>query len=61
MKNILNQEHSGAVAFEYIIILVIMAVAIFTAWGLLSTELQDKAQDISEFISNNGQNALGTN
>ena len=60
-KELMNQEHSGAVAFEYIIILVIMAVAIFIAWGLLSDELKAKAQDIADFISNNGQQELGTN
>lgn len=61
INNLLNEEHEGAVAFEYVIILVIMAVAIFTAWGLLSGELEDKAQDIVDFIAGNGQNAMGTN
>ena len=59
MKKLLNEEHQGAVAFEYIIILVIMAVAIFTAWRLLSNELIRKAGQIAEFIANNGQNELG--
>lgn len=59
MKNLLTQKHSGAVAFEYIIILVIMAVATFAAWGILSTQVQDKAQKIADFIAGNGQNALG--
>ena len=58
MKNLLNEEHEGAVAFEYIIILVIMAVAIFFAWGLLSDQLEKKASDIAKFIQNNGQSAL---
>ena len=57
--NQLNQEHEGAVAFEYIIILVIMAVAIFTAWKLLSSQIQAKAEDIAAFIQNNGQYDLG--
>lgn len=61
MKKLMTTEHSGAVAFEYIIILVVMAVAIFGAWTLLSAELQRKAQDISSFIANNGQAALGKN
>ena len=56
--NELTTEHSGAVAFEYIIILVIMAVAIFTAWRVLSGQLKSKASDISNFIKDNGQNAL---
>lgn len=61
MKKTLKTEHSGAVAFEYIIILVIMAVAIFTAWKLLSAQLIAKATDIAAFIANNGQTGLGTN
>lgn len=59
MKNLFNEEHEGAVAFEYIIILVIMAVAIFFAWGLLSDQLEKKAKDIATFIQNNGQGSLG--
>ena len=58
-KNIMNQEHEGAVAFEYIIILVIMAVAIFAAWGILSAELKQKAEEIKTFIANNGTSSLG--
>jgi Flp pilus assembly pilin Flp len=56
----LVEEHQGAVAFEYVIILVIMAVAIFTAWGFLADEVVKKAQEIALFIQNNGQNPLGT-
>ena len=60
LKNELTTEHSGAVAFEYIIILVIMAVAIFGAWTLLSNQLISKAGEISDFIKGNGQTGLGT-
>ena len=60
IKNELTNEHSGAVAFEYVIILAIMAVAIFATWNLLSGALKAKGQDIANFIQNNGQNALGT-
>lgn len=56
--NELDQEHSGAVAFEYIIILVIMAVVIFAAWNMLGDTVKDKAKEISSFISNNGQSGL---
>ena len=59
MKNLFNEEHEGAVAFEYVIILVIMTVAIFFAWGLLSDQLKKKASDIAKFIQNNGQSRLG--
>lgn len=58
-KNLMNQEHEGAVAFEYIIILVIMAVAIFAAWSILSAELEQKAKEIRDFIANNGTSSLG--
>lgn len=59
MKNLLNQEHAGAIAFEYIIILVIMAVAIFTAWKILSDQIIAKARQVATFIKNNGQSSLG--
>lgn len=57
---LMNEEHEGAVAFEYIIILVIMAVAIFLAWKFLGDAIKAKAQQIAQFISNNGQSNLGT-
>lgn len=60
LRNLLTQEHQGAVAFEYIIILVIMAVAIFTAFRILSPALTKKAREVATFIQNNGQTALGT-
>ena len=60
MKNLLTQKHQGAVAFEYVIILVIMAVAIFFAWQTLSNQLKSKATQISSFIQGNGQSNLGT-
>lgn len=60
MKNILNQKHAGAVAFEYIIILVIMAVVIFAAWRAMGDTVKTKGSQISNFISNNGQGELGT-
>ena len=56
--SVFNEEHDGAVAFEYIIILVIMAVTIFIAWNLLSDAVEDKAREISEFIRNNGRGGL---
>lgn len=60
VKNLMNEEHEGAVAFEYIIILVIMAVCIFTAWKILSDQVIKKAGEIAKFIQNNGQDGLGT-
>lgn len=57
MKSILTQKHQGAVAFEYIIILVIMAVAIFVAWEALGSQVKAKGKGIARFIGNNGQNS----
>lgn len=59
-KETMREEHSGAVAFEYIIILVIMAVALFTGFRMLSSSLTNKAGQVSSFIDNNGQSALST-
>lgn len=59
MNNILKEEHAGAVAFEYIIILVIMSVAIFTAWKTLSGSITTKSDQIADFIKGNGQGTLG--
>lgn len=59
IKEEVNQEHAGAVAFEYVIILVIMAVAIFTAWGVLADQVIVKANEIAEFIRTNGRSGVG--
>ena len=61
IKTFMNEmevEHSGAVAFEYIIILVIMAVVIFAAWNALGDVVKSKAREIANFVRNNGQNGL---
>ena len=61
IKTFMNEmevEHSGAVAFEYIIILVIMAVVIFAAWNALGDVVKSKAKEIANFIKNNGQGGL---
>lgn len=54
IKNELTQEHEGAVAFEYIIILVLMATVIFIAWRMLGDALMAKVEKIAKFISDNG-------
>lgn len=56
----LQSEHDGAVAFEYVIILVIMTVCIFTAFTVLANQVVSKANEIADFIANNGRNSLGT-
>ena len=53
-------DHQGAVAFEYVIILVIMAVALFIGFRVLQNQLIMKANDVSKFMGNNGQNQMGT-
>jgi hypothetical protein len=60
MKCTMAEEHAGVVSFEYIIILVIMAVVVYNAWGKLSKEVYKKALEIANFIQNNGQTPLGT-
>ena len=60
VKKELNTEHEGAVAFEYVIILCIMAVACFTVWGVLGNQIIQKANEIASFIANNGTEAMGT-
>lgn len=55
----LHQEHQGAVAFEYIIVLVIMSVAVFAAWDVLADQVALKAKDIAVYIQNNGKTNMG--
>ena len=55
----LQEEHEGAVAFEYVIILCIMAVACFTVWGILGNQIITKANETATFIANNGTQAMG--
>lgn len=57
---LLKEEHAGAVAFEYVIILCIMAVACFTVWGILGNQIISKANEVATFIANNGTQAMGT-
>ena len=60
-KHELKQEHNGAVALEYIIILVIMVVALFVGLGGIAKVFQSKSSQVSDFIKGNGQSALGSN
>lgn len=60
VKSEVNKEHQGAIAFEYVILLVIMAVAIFTAWDVLADQVALKAKDIAVYIQNNGKQPMGT-
>ena len=60
-KNELKQEHNGAVALEYIIILVIMVVALFVGLGGIAGVFKSKSSQVSDFIGKNGQSALAGN
>lgn len=60
MKQELNTEHEGAVAFEYIIILIIMVVALFTGFKVLADMFKTKSTQVADFIGGNGQTALST-
>ena len=58
MKDLFTSKRSGAFAFEYIIVLVVMAVVIFAAWRILGDAVIAKARNIATFIGNNGQSQL---
>ena len=60
IADVVMAEHEGAVAFEYIIVLVIMAVALFIGFRMLQAQLIGKSNDIFHFIRNNGQSTLHT-
>lgn len=57
---LLNKEHEGAIAFEYVIIMVMMIVVIYGAWTALGAQISSKAAQIATFIKGNGQTGLGT-
>lgn len=61
MKKFFMQKHKGVVGFEYMVILIIMLVAIYAVFSLLSQSISSKAAQIDEFIRGNGQNPLGGN
>lgn len=48
-----QRKRKGAFAFEYIIVLVIMVVLIFTAFDRLSILVMDKVAEIEEAMTNN--------
>lgn len=55
MKEILYQEHSGAVAFEYIIVAIMMTIVLFAGLSTLRWQYKVKTSMITNFLENNGQ------
>lgn len=55
MKNLLLEEHEAAVAFEYIIVIIMMVVAIYYAFTLLRYEYVTRTENVEEFLRLNGQ------
>lgn len=53
MKDMLLRKRSGAVAFEYVIILVVMAAMIFAAFAILADVVLAKADEIGACIMGN--------
>ena len=56
-NKIIKRKVGGAVAFEYIIVLVIMVGVIFASFGLLSDLVRTKIEEISDVMSGT---AVGT-
>lgn len=56
MQEILYQEHSGAVAFEYIIVLIMMTIVLFVGLSTIRWQYRIKTSQIRNFLQNNGQN-----
>mgnify|MGYP000860851367 FL=1 len=54
IKGKLNEQHEGAIAFEFLIILVIFAVTIFAvASSPLMDAIKDQVREITDYITNN--------
>lgn len=48
----LKSKEKGAFAFEYVIVLAIMAVVIFAAWNILGDAVMAKANSIAAALMN---------
>ena len=48
----LKSKEKGAFAFEYVIVLAIMAVVIFAAWNILGDAVMAKAKSIAAALMN---------
>lgn len=58
MQQILYQEHSGAVAFEYIIVIIMMTIVLFAGLSTIRWQYRVKASQIQTFLQNNGQKGI---
>lgn len=56
MQEILYQEHSGTVAFEYIIVLIMMTIVLFVGLSTIRWQYRIKTSQIRNLLQNNGQN-----
>ena len=59
MRKLATQKRSGAVAFEYVIILVIMAALVFAAFAILAPAVMGKVDEIAACISTSGFSGSG--
>lgn len=60
LKESIRRKRKAAVAFEYIIILVLMVVLIFAIWGALSDLITEKLHEIEEAMRNNSLSDTGS-
>lgn len=51
-KDVISKAKKGDIAFEYVIILVIMAGVIFFGWNLLGNMVLQKINEISGVLNN---------
>ena len=60
LKESIRRKRKAAVAFEYIIILVLMVVLIFTIWGILSEAIEAKVNEIQTLLENDEMTDIGS-
>lgn len=53
LKESIRRKRKAAIAFEYIIILVLMVVLIFAIWDTLSVLIEEKLGEIEAAMRNN--------
>lgn len=58
---IFNTKKKGDIAFEYVIILVIMAGVIFVGWNMLGDTVMEQITKISETLSQQGNDNITPN
>lgn len=58
---IFKTKKKGDIAFEYVIILVIMAGVIFVGWNLLGDTVMNKIHEINDALTNQNIGSTGHN